>query len=248
MKKKTKSPVITYVFSLIVIILIWFITAQCMKAPLILPGPGLVFKTLLLLISKKVFWLNFAATFSRVILAFLCSIVLGTVIGFLCGISTFARDFFEIPIAIIRATPVVAFILVAFFWFTSNAVPVFVTVLMTLPIMISAVKTGFDNADKKLMQMTEVFNFSKNQIVRYIKIPAAFPYFLNGAVSCFGLSWKVVAAGEVLCLPKKAIGTMLQQAQVHLETAQVIAQTIVLVAVSFLIERIFSLLIKGAEK
>lgn len=247
MNKKNQKPILTYIFSLAVIIIVWAATAKCMAAPLILPEPLFVLKTLFALICKKVFWQNFVSTFTRVIIAFLISIVIGSIIGLLCGISQFARNFFELPVAIIRATPVVAIILVAFFWFTSNTVPIFVTVLMTLPIIISSVTSGFINADEKLLQMSSVFCLSKIQIIRYIQLPSVIPYFVNAAVSCFGLSWKVVVAGEVLCLPKKAMGTMLEQAQVHLETAQVMAQTIVLVAVSFLLERLFSFLVKGVK-
>ena len=63
-------------------------------------------------------------------------------------------------------------------------------------------------------------------------------------VSSFGLTWKVVAAGEVLSLPKYAAGTMLQKAQVHLETSTVIAVAIILVLVSFAIERLFIYAVK----
>ena len=70
---------------------------------------------------------------------------------------------------------------------------------------------------------------------------------MNGMVSTFGLTWKVVAAGEVLSLPKYAAGTLLQRGQVHLETSSVIAVTIVLVTVSFIIERLFSLAVRKYE-
>lgn len=248
MENKKIPTIVIYLFSFACIIAIWQIFAVKVGSEFILPTPAESFETLKKIVFSKVFWQNFWPTFLRVLISFGISVVLGAFIGFLCGISSFAKDFFEIPMSIIRATPVIAFILVAYFWFRSNVVPVFVTVLMTLPIMITSVCTGFEKADKDLLNMAKVYNFSKKEIIKYIKIPQAVPYFLNGAISCFGLSWKVVAAGEVICLPKKAVGTMLQKAQLHLETKEVIAETIVLVLVSFVIERIFSLIVeKGAR-
>lgn len=248
MENKKIPTIVIYLFSFTCIIAIWQIFAVKVGSEFILPTPAESFETLKKIVFSKVFWQNFWPTFLRVLISFGISVVLGAFIGFLCGISSFAKDFFEIPMSIIRATPVIAFILVAYFWFRSNVVPVFVTVLMTLPIMITSVCTGFEKADKDLLNMAKVYNFSKKEIIKYIKIPQAVPYFLNGAISCFGLSWKVVAAGEVICLPKKAVGTMLQKAQLHLETKEVIAETIVLVLVSFVIERIFSLIVeKGAR-
>lgn len=240
-KYKTISA---YVLSLAVIIAIWFFISKIISAELILPSPTKVFSATLSLIKSRAFWRAFASTFARVIVSFAITVLLGTVIGIACGLSSFLRDFFELPLAIIRATPVVAFILIALFWFKSGTVPVFVCVLMTLPIMATAVSNGFYKTDEKLLDMARVFNFSRGQIFRYIQLPSLVPFFLNGMVSTFGLCWKVVAAGEVLSLPKYAAGTMLQKAQVHLETPSVIAVTIILVVVSFIIERLFMLAVK----
>ena len=52
------------------------------------------------------------------------------------------------------------------------------------------------------------------------------------------MSWKVVAAGEVLSVPRLGAGALLRQAQVHLETADVLAVTSMLVFVSWLIQKI----------
>ncbi len=249
MAKKKKIPAfITYILSIFSILIIWQFISKIVNAALILPPPVQVFNALIYICSQKIFWQNFLVTFSRVLVSFILSVVIGGFLGFLCSISPFIKDFLEIPTAIIRATPVVAFILIAYFWFTSNQVPIFVSVLMTLPIMITSVITGFSLADEKLLKMAKVFCFSKREILKYIKIPSCIPSFCSGAISCFGLTWKVVVAGEVLCLPKKAMGTMLQRSQIHLESAEVIAEAFVLVAVSFLIERFFSQMLKKRIK
>ena len=241
--KKVRT-LLAYILSLVVIVAAWFIIARIIKAELILPSPVNVFSSVAGLVKSQTFWRAFAHTFLRVIISFAITVVLGTLIGIACGFSSFTRDFFELPLAIIRATPVVAFILIALFWFKSGTVPVFVCVLMTLPIMTTAVANGFTKSDEKLLGMAKVFNFSRGQVFRYIQLPSLVPFFLNGMVSTFGLSWKVVAAGEVLSLPKYAAGTMLQKAQVHLETSTVMAVAILLVVVSFLLEQLFMLAVK----
>ena len=102
--------------------------------------------------------------------------------------------------------------------------------------MISAVKTGINNTDKNLLDFGKVFGLSYWSLLQHIYIPSCVPYFFSGAVSAFGLSWKVVAAGEVLALPTRAAGTLLQTAKVHIETAQVFAVTIVLIVICFIVE------------
>lgn len=243
MINKTKT-IAAYLLSIFVLLAAWFFLSKLINAELILPSPKSVFLSLISLIKTPAFWQAFAHTFFRVIISFVITLVLGSALGIASGFSSFIRDFFELPLAIIRATPVVAFILIALFWFKSGTVPVFVSVLMTLPIMATAVANGFSKADEKLMGMAKVFSLSRSQIFKYIQLPSLVPFFLNGMVSSFGLTWKVVAAGEVLSLPKTAAGTMLQKAQVHLETSTVIAVAIILVLVSFAIERLFMYAVK----
>lgn len=235
---------LAYILSLVVILVLWIVVSRIINAPLILPTPASVFSSATNLIKTQSFWHAFAHTFLRVIISFVITVLVGAIIGLACGLSSFTRSFFELPLAIIRATPVVAFILIALFWFKSGTVPVFVCVLMTLPIMTTAVANGFTKSDKKLLGMAKVFDFTRGQVFRYIQLPSLVPFFLNGMVSTFGLCWKVVAAGEVLSLPKFAAGTMLQKAQVHLETSTVMAVAILLVVVSFLLEQIFMLAVK----
>lgn len=241
---KNEKKILAYLFSIFCLGAIWIIASKIISSELILPGPESVFFALVNLVKTKSFWNAFFYTFLRVIISFLITVIAGSFIGFLCGFSDFAKAFFEFPISVVRVTPVVAFILIALFWFKSGTVPVFVSVLMTLPIMCTAVMNGFEKTDKQLLAMAKVYNFSTKQIFKYIQLPAIIPFFLNGTVSTFGLTWKVVVAGEVLCLPKNAAGSMLQRSQIHLETSSVLAITIILILFSFLLEKLFSLLIQ----
>lgn len=234
---KTKIAA-AYILSVFSILIIWLIAAAIINAPLILPYPKAVFLSLIKILGKPFFWMGFLYTLKRCFISFLITIFIGTILGLICGFSSFFKSFIEIPVAFVRTTPVIAVILVALFWFKSGTVPVFVSVLMTLPIMISSVVSGFNNFDEKLLEMAAVYELNKKQIFWNIKLPAILPYFYNGIISCFGLTWKVVVAGEVLSLPDKGLGSILQKAQVHLETEEVIAVALFMVFISFILEKI----------
>lgn len=239
---------LAYFLSVVSLFLIWIIIAGIINAPLILPGPFEVLKQMGFMLVNKTFWGSFAFTFLRIIISFVISVILGTGLGIVCGLWDFAKKFFEIPLSIVRATPVIAFILIALFWCKSGTVPVFVSVLMTLPIMVTSVVNGFSKPDAQLMAMAKVYNFTKKQVFKQIQLPSVIPFFFNGLINCFGLTWKVVVAGEVLSLPVKGIGTMLQRAQVHLETSTVIAVTIILVLFSFILEKLLTFCVKKYVK
>ena len=74
------------------------------------------------------------------------------------------------------------------------------------------------------------------------------PYFFSGALSAFGLSWKVVVAAEILCLPKSAIGSALQTAKVHIETTDVFAITMSIIIISFVLETIAAIFINKRKR
>ena len=240
MKKHLK--VLITLFSLIVIIISWQLAANVIKSSLILPSPTSVFSTMLKLIFKSEFWEHFFYT------SFTIALFLGGIIGVFSGLNPFIKQFFKLPLAIIKSTPVVAIILVALFWLKSNTIPIFVSVLMTLPIIATNVTNGFLNVNKNLLQMANLYNFTFFQKFFKIQLPAVIPYFVSGINSAFGLSWKVVIAGEILSLPQKAIGTVLSKAQIHLESHLVLAYTILIIIFSFLIEALISFIIKKLSK
>ena len=244
MDRQRVQKCIAYISSVFLILIIWVIAAKKTSSSLILPYPSQVIKVMCKLLKSPEFWSNFLLTFYRCIVSFLISLVLGVLIGVACALSVFCKRVFELPIAIVRATPVAAVILIVLFWFKSTNVPIIVSILMTLPIIITSVITGVSEADKKLLDMAQCFALSEKDCFKYIKLPAAIPFILNGAVSAFGLTWKVVVAGEVLSLPVRAAGTLLQRYQVHLESAYVLATAIILVTFSYLLQELFAFFVK----
>lgn len=234
--------------SILSILFLWQLLACKVNSSLILPYPESVFKQIFLLLADKSFWPIFITTFGRVIISFAISVASGIIAGVLFFLFPFVRDFFSFPLSVIRSTPVVAFILIALYWFSSSSICILIAVIMTLPVIISSVYSGLSTDTEKLNQMAKIFDYSLLQRLIYIHFPAARTSIINGIISIFGISWKVVVAAEVLTLPKSGTGTLLQRAQVHLETTQIIACTIILVGFSFCLERILSFVLKRVLK
>ena len=233
-KSSKKSKLFSVILSPVIFILIWYITAFFVNAVLILPFPHQVVVRLIALVQTKSFWLSFGVTVLRVFISFLISFVLGFVLGILSADYGLVNKLLVFPLNVIRATPLVAFILLALFWFKSGTVPVFVAVLMSLPVMLTASQNGFEKNQENQEKLfkAESRGFKGISAFVYIRLPGAMPSVLSGAESAFGLCWKVVAAGEVLSIPQLAAGSLMQRAQVHLETVDVFAITAALVMVS----------------
>ena len=245
---KMKKILIT-VASALFIILLWQIFALIINSPLILPSFFKVLQDFSSLLKTELFYRQLAFTFLRVIIAFFISIFAGTIIGFLCGRFETVRAFLAFPLVILRVTPVVALVLILVFSLSSSAVPVVASILMTLPMIVTGISEGVEHSikDSKMNEMTRVFDFTKKQKIKYLLIPQLKPYIKSALVSSFGMSWKVVAAGEVLSLPQFALGSALAKAQVHLETSFVLAYTLALIILSYFFELILKFLCREKD-
>lgn len=245
MKKNNK--LFPYIISIILFFLIWIIAALIIDSNLILPFPLAVAKRILSLLITAKFWKVLGFTFIRILISFILSTCLGLIFGYIFSKNSFIKHFFEPYMAIMQVTPVVALILIITFWFKSSVVPVIVALLMTLPVITNAVYNGFNSVNIKFLQVGKVYKFSKWKTFWHIQLPAAKTEILSGVSSIFGLTWKVVVAGEVLCIPQFSVGGELQKSNVHLETENVIAITILLVLFYFAFQKIIGFIISCKE-
>lgn len=237
--KNTIIKVIAYLSSIIFLLILWQIMAIKINSVLVLPLPMQILKHLPSVIISPEFLKSFLATFCRVMLSFIISVTIGTILGALEAYFKFFNNFMRIPLQIIRITPVVAIILVALFWFNSNFLPVFVAVLMNLPIITTSVQKGLNTVNNKIDFMARIYRVSKIKRIINIDIENCLPFLVSSMETTFGLCWKVVVAGEVLCLPSKSIGKILSTEQINLETTKVLTVTILLITMSFITQKIF---------
>jgi NitT/TauT family transport system permease protein len=146
---------------------------------------------------------------------------------------------------------VASFILLVLLWTGRNRVPVVISALMVLPVVWDNLSRGIGEIDRQLLEMAHAYRFSLWKRIRLIYVPSLRPYFLSALTTSMGLAWKSGAAAEVLCLPKQAIGTQIYYTKLYLETPDLFAWTIVVVALSLLLEKALRLLLdrwKGGKK
>lgn len=237
-KIKKISSLFYTILSAFIIFIFWYFFSKFINSSFVVPKPVEVFYSIKKIIFDKLFLQQVFFTVFRSIVAFFISLILSIIFGVLCGVYDIFYKLFDLPLAIIKAAPVVSFILCALFLFTTSVVPIFVSVLMTMPVLINCVANGIKNTNKSYLQMATIFSLSKKQKIKYIYIPSVNEFLFTGFTSSFTLSWKVVVASEVLCLPKYSVGTAMYSAKVHLETADVYAISLVIIILSFVCEKI----------
>jgi NitT/TauT family transport system permease protein len=225
-------------------LLLWKLFSVVIGSSIILPGPEEVAKNLGVLLFSSLLWQAIAGTLERVLLSFFLSVLIGTATGAASGLHPRFNEFLAPLLTTIRATPVLALILIAMFWLPSTGVPIFSAFLMAYPVMHTSTYAGIVSIDRELLEMADVFKVPPLVQFLRLKLPAARGHFLSGTKNALGLCWKVVVAGEVLSQPAFALGTGLQDARLSLETGTVLAWAVVTVFLCGISEFLLGLVAK----
>ena len=215
---------------------VWQLAAFAVGKELLLPSPAAVGGSLLALAQTADFYLSAGATLGRVFLGLLWGGLAGGVLAFLTHFSPWADAVISPAVRVVRATPVVSFILLVYLWVARSAIPWVIAGLMVLPVMWGSLSAGLDHMDGKLLELGRAYRFSRLKRLRLIYLPSLRTHFSAGLLTAFGLAWKSGVAAEVLCPPGRAVGSRLQQAKLGLETADLFAWTLTVVALSLALE------------
>ena len=214
---------------------------------LLLPYPAAVLAALVRLAGTSAFWGTVAATLGRILAGMVLGTALGGLLAALTFLSPWADRLLSPAIRVIRATPVVSFILLILLWMGRDRVPVVISALMVLPVVWGNLSRGLGETDPQLLELARAYRFSPFKTVKLIYLPSLRPYFLSAVTTSMGLAWKSGVAAEVLCLPRPSIGTQIYNAKLYLEVPDLFAWTVVVVALSLALEKLLRALLRNRK-
>lgn len=217
---------------------VWQLAACFVGSGLLLPGPLAVAAALAGLAGAPAFWLAALSTLGRIFGGLLAGCVLGGALAGLTYRFQWARLLLAPAIKVVRATPVVCFILLVYLWVARARIPGAIAALMVMPVIWGSLDAGLHSMDGQLLEMARAYRFSGWKTVRLVYLPSLRPYFLSGFLTSLGLAWKSGVAAEVICPPRFAIGSEISRAKTALETPQLFAWTLVIIALSLSMERL----------
>ncbi|MCD8348574.1 MAG: ABC transporter permease subunit [Lachnospiraceae bacterium] len=215
---------------------VWQIAAMTAGFPLLLPTPISVGYALLELAATGAFWQSVALSLGRV----LCGMIMGSILGCVLALMTWRFSIADLllspAIRVIRATPVVSFILLVYLWVTRTQIPSVISALMVLPVIWSSLRAGLDSVDGQLLEMAKAYRFGRVKTLRLVWLPSLRAHMSSGISTGLGLAWKSGIAAEVICPPRYAIGTELSKAKTALQSPRLYAWTIVIIILSLTLE------------
>lgn len=229
---------------LTVLLLIWQVGSIGTPA-FILPSPARVFGAWRTLVETPSFWQDFGITFWRIAVGFCIAAVVGAVLGIVLGASRALGEFFEPVLVIINTVSSSIWAIFALIWFgLSNWTTIFVVFMTAMPLILTNVWQGTRTVNREFVELAQTFRMSRAKVLTKIYLPTILPLFFAGARLAFGFGARVSIVAETLGA-SSGIGYRLRQAADLVQTDQVFAWTLTLVALMIAVE---SLILKPLER
>lgn len=222
----------------------WMLVAALVAQPLILPGPGAVVAALLRLVCAVGTWAILAGSGVRILGGLALAAVCG---GLLAGISVRSRAFARLAapaLSFVKATPVACVVVLLLIWLGSARVSIAAVFLMALPGVYFSLVEGLSQVDKPLEQMFRLHGVRGWRLFCAHAWREVLPFVLSCARAVIGMSWKAGVAAELIGMAVGTVGERIYQAKLLIETADLLAWTVLVVAASWACERVLVWLLR----
>lgn len=224
------------VLAMAIVIAVWAIVAKVKDKPLLLPMPSVVFRRFILLFSEEKFWKSISSTLLRTFLSFGISFVAGYAVAFLASKYRPFAAVFDTIVAVLRAAPTVAVILITYAFFHTKSMTVIVGFLIAFPILYSAFLGALRGVDERLVAMTIVYRLNPLERFLHAYFLRILPFVFDISKSTLSLTLKVVISAEILTLVSNSVGGAIYNANATFESAYLFSWTTMAIFLSFLLE------------
>ena len=243
MRAKYKKILLSIV-SIIFWIALWELSARFVDISFIIPSVSEVAVAFLGLLTTGKFYLALVFSLGRI----LAGLIFGTVVGALLAILTtkvqLIHSLISPMMSVIKATPVASFIIILWFFFDKNIIPIIIALLMVAPIIWESMKDALGVKNRELYEVAEIFEMPRKKKIKLIVLPTVMKYTLPAMISASALAWKAGVAAEIITLTKNSIGGNISNAKNMFEGAEMFAWTIAVILLSILIEFSIKALLK----
>ena len=246
--KKSPREKLQMVLIVLFWLTVWEVADRVIQNRIVLSGPLHIISSLAEQIKQPDFITICATSFVRIAAGFLLSFVIAFLLALAAYHVKIIRMFLEPILITLKTVPMISFVIMLLIWVGNQALTIYLSFLIVLPLIYTNTLAGFEHVDKNMLEMAKVFGLSPWKKFVYIYRPAFMPFLISGCKVALGMSWKSGIMAEVVGTPKPSIGREMFAAKQYLATADLFAWTVVVIVLSILFEKIFLILIKLANR
>lgn len=219
-------------------LVVWQLLAAAVDTPILFASPLETLSALGRLLWQESFYASLGRSALRIGAGFLLGFFGGVLLA-AAGMRFEAVQRLLSPLMrLATAVPVAVFAVLLLIWWGSSFLSVAVSFLVVLPNSYGSMLEGLKSTDRKMVEMAQVFRLPFASRLFYIYRPAVKPFLQSSLKLSLGMCWKSGVAAEVIGIPQFSVGERLYLAKLYLDTAEVLAWAVVILAASFLLEKL----------
>ena len=231
-----RNDKIFFILGIISIFIIWLFLSLIINNEFAIPKMGDTGKALGDLLSTKTTYYILGKTILRIILTISIAFVTSIILVTLSTLSKKFRTFISPIITLLKTVPVVVVILLFLFMFTRNSAPIFVALLVIMPIMYEALLNGINNIDESIINETRMLSKTNLFVLRKVYLPLTKPYILLSILQSVGLGLKAMVMAELICQTKNSIGREMSDYRSLLEMNYIFAWGLLMITIVIISE------------
>ena len=231
------------------VLLVWYLVCRWgMVSAYVLPPPYKVLQSFFRMLVSGEIWKDIYISFIRVMKGFSIAFGLAFCLGMLRALLPASGRYYEYVVQFFRNVPPLSMIPLLILWCGIGEITKTVIIVLAsfFPMYLNIVK-GFTGCDKKLLEVGDMFGYSKGRKFLRIVLPYASADILVGMRIGLGYSWRAIIGAEMVAA-STGLGHMILFAQQMSRTDKVIVGILVIGAVGYATDRIFGLAISKLLK
>ena len=217
---------------------VWAIVAKIVDAEILVPSPKSTLLSVIAIVKNGEFYASAAFTVLRAFAAFLISFLSAFLLAALSHKYPLFKRFVSPVCAVIKTTPAMSVILIAIVVFSSKISPIIIAFTVLFPVSYNDFLSGLSLIDGEILEMATVYKVDKKTLNRYYIYPFVLKTAAVSAVNELSFSLKITVSAEVMSATAKSLGRLLYMAKVNLETADLVAITLLAVVLGGILDYI----------
>lgn len=226
-----------FALSILFWVVIWCALAAVIDNDLLFADPFAVLASLGQSIAEPSFWMAVGYTAIRII-------GIGTLSGLVAlGMGALGYRFplihrlFAPPLQVMKSAPVACVVVIVLVMWGAHGAFATIVAFVAFPPFYIAIQQALAERPRATEEVLTLLGVSRWRVFCACTWPAALPFFTAASKTAVALSWRAGITAELLCLPLGSIGAAVYASKLTLDSAGLLAWTIVVMLLSWLNEK-----------
>ncbi|MGF7398728.1 ABC transporter permease [Thermoanaerobacterium thermosaccharolyticum] len=203
----------------------------------IIPSPISVFILIIRLFKTKILTYAILSSMRRLVIGYLISVVIGSIIGFLMIHFKYIEENFSSLILGLQTLPNLAWVPFSILWFGYNeSTIIFVIAIGSIFSISLAVDSGIKNVNPIYLKAAKTLGAKGYKLYSNVIIPAALPNIIAGLKEGWSFAWRGLISGEML-VSATGLGQILSKGKETSDISQVVAVMLVILILGLIIDK-----------